>query len=228
MPSLSGSPDSNGGLFDTIVEEYKSLRQEALSAREAQLSVLRFGVAILGVVAGVAVTEREDDVLSGILLGAVAPFIVLFTLEVWVAEVERSVRAGAFIASIERRVAKYFPDDSAPMGWENWLRRRRDWSQKSVVVVATTSEQNRASIGRGVWIILFLVTVYVICWIGGSRSLDEHASYDIIFWGGLGGLVLMVVRVLFVLRGMVKRDQPPPIEQAWPVGGWPEPPPRTD
>ncbi|NLT06700.1 MAG: hypothetical protein GXY03_10380 [Solirubrobacterales bacterium] len=192
----------------TVLEEYRSLREEAVSARDAQLAVLRFGVAIVGVLValGVALREDQNSLLTGIILCLVVPATIFFVVELWIGEIERAARAGNVVASIEKRLGVHFRKAGAdpPMGWETWLR-DRDGKR--------SSEQQRTTFARtGVIFVLFVVFMAASV-AAGLYFLDEggHAgwidSFLVVVVVIAGGLV---ARTSLVVNRLSNTDAPDP------------------
>jgi len=195
-----------------VLEEYKSLRTEAMAARDAQLAVLRFGVAIVGVLVALGIALRDEEgALAGAFLCLIVPSVIFFVLELWVGEIERAIRAGSFVAAIEERLALHFQDqaESAPMGWEIWLRQS---------VEGKRSEHTAASVGRTLVIFALFVVFMGGSAAAGAFALNDHGM-DTLFWlflmGAVEILIVMAVRARFVYRRLRKLDAPPSLDNVW-------------
>ncbi len=135
-----------------LLEEYKTLRQEALAAVDRQQRVLASGVGVEGVVLGLGANASPGSTVAAVLLLVLGPLLALLVTVLWLGEIERMVRAGAFVSAIERRVARAFPDD-APLRWETWLRseapggRRILWVYRAVFLILWTVAATGAAIG---------------------------------------------------------------------------------
>lgn len=105
-----------------LLEEYKALRAEIVAALQLQQQVVAFGVTVLAGVSAVSAAILKDDPLAAMLVGSLSPAIALALLLVWLGELERMVRAGTWVALLERRVGLLFPDLPSPLGWESALR----------------------------------------------------------------------------------------------------------
>jgi hypothetical protein len=212
--------------YAALLEEYKSLRTEAVTARDAQLSILRVAVPLLAALIGLGVSlgQDEDKVVGGFLIVWSVPFVVGLTFEMWFAEVKRSVRAGVVVAAIERRLGKVFrPSDEAvaaalrpPMGWERWLRdneatHHRFWKKRS--------QQQNESVISAVVIFAFLFVVTIVSTVLGfsylSQSNDFPAMCETIIAVGLG-YVYLIVRGGFAVRDINRRNEIPDEEEVWP------------
>jgi hypothetical protein len=210
----------NSDWYIAVLEEYKSLRSEAVTARDAQLSVLRLGVALVAALIGLGVTLRSENFLGGILLSIVVPVFVILTFELWIGEIQRSVRAGAVVAAIEERLANIFRHEglAPPMGWELWLRSRPhnpSWPDSP-----RASQQQRDSVIRALVISGFLFFIALGSCILGIHFLwhDKYRAATYITGSVVGiGLVLLVVRAFFAMRGIRHRDAVPSSDELWPA-----------
>jgi hypothetical protein len=201
--------------YTAVLEEYKSLRAEAVTARDAQLSVLRIGVALIAGLIALGATLRNEEFLGGLLLSVIVPILVILTLELWIGEIQRSVRAGAFVAAIEHRLALLFAekDLDPPLAWETWLRNKSDASG-----IAVTSQQQKDSLVRSLVISGFLFLVA-----GGSCGLGLHflwhheyrsMTYAVGISVGIS-LVLLLVRAGFAVNGIKRRESAPDSGKVW-------------
>jgi hypothetical protein len=205
-----------------MLEEYRSLRSEAVKAREAQLSTLQLGVALVAALIGLGVTLRAEDFVGGGLLSVVVPVMVGLTFELWIGEVRRSVRAGAVVAAIEKRLALHFKNNplGPPMGWEIWLRRKTisdAWPHKSK---KQRSQQEHDSRVLALVISGFLFVVALGSCVLGLHFLwhNKYSDPTYIIGGVIGiGLILLVVRAGFAAHGIRLRDEPPEPDEVWPL-----------
>lgn len=208
--------------FRSMIEEYRSLRSEAVKAREAALRTLQLGVALVAALVGLGVTLRSEKFLGGGLLSVVVPVMVGFTFELWIGEIRRSVRAGAIVAAIEQRLARYFKEDplGPPMGWETWL--RRPASNDGNPIDEGRSQQEHDSLVLALAISAFLFVVAL-----GSCVLGLHFMWHDKYRGAtevvgvvIGvGLILLVVRACFAVHGIRLRDKPPEPGNVWKLEG---------
>lgn len=198
----------SGEWLRAVLGEYKSLRDEAVAARDAQLAVLRFGVAIIGALVALGLAGREQEPeLSGVMLCVLVPAVIFFVVELWVGEIQRSNRAGSFVATIERELARYFKDSRngsyrPPMGWENWL--RRDGS----------GEYKRANNVRAL-----VVSALFLFFMGGSylvglgvlreKHLDSYVAACTV--AAVVILASLLVRATYVI-GQIRSERPPDAE----------------
>lgn len=102
-----------------MVEEYRTVRQEALQSLSSQQTVLQFGLGTVGVLTGLALQLREDVTLAAVIFMGAVPLFAAFAVVMWAGEVERMVRAGAHLRAVEARVNECFSD--LPLRWETEL-----------------------------------------------------------------------------------------------------------
>jgi hypothetical protein len=207
--------DSNW--YGALLEEYKSLRTEALTARDAQLSILRVAVPLLAALIGLGVTVGLEDetVVGGLVLAIAVPLVVALTFEMWFAEVKRSVRAGAVVAATERRLGGLFPSETrSPAGWELWLRSETvpRYGKKQ-----ERSQQQNESVFSAAVIFSFLALVAVI---GSGVGLYFLWDYDLfVLWAALCGCLVgfLPLRVGLAVRDIKRRNEVPSEDEVWPV-----------
>jgi hypothetical protein len=111
--------------LNTALEEYRSIRAESMAALQSHLATLRYGLAGIVVLIGLALREHKEPLGWGIAL-TIVPILVLFVAIMWMGEYERMARAGRYLADFEARINGPFDDrgEEAPMKWENWLRNK--------------------------------------------------------------------------------------------------------
>lgn len=212
-------PGLSPGWYTAVIEEYKSLRAEAVTARDAQLSVLRLSIPLLAAVIGLGVTLRNDSFIGAMLLSAVVPAIAVWTFELWIGEAHRSVRAGSVVAAIEARLAKLFEPSGVgpPMGWEMWL--RKPAKEDGWPYGVKHSQQQRDSMVR-IGVISFLLLVLLIGSVVLGLHFLWHNNYETAMWINIGlvavGLIAMSVRFVAAVRGLRQRDCSARIDDVWP------------
>jgi hypothetical protein len=203
--------------YSAVLEEYRSLRSEAVTARDAQLSVLRLAVPLLAALIGLGVTLRSES-WGGLLLGITVPVIVILTFELWIGEIQRSIRAGAVVAAIEHRLGDLFKDSGLgpPMGWEKWLRSSTPAGWPNT---PTTSQQKKDSVVRALVISGFLLLIAIGSYVLGLHFLwhDDHRTTMYVVATVMGiSLLLLGVRIRYAVRGLERRDEVPPADELWP------------
>lgn len=211
----------NAEWYTALLEEYKSLRTEALTARDAQQSILRLAVPLLAALIGlgVSVSLKDESVVGGLLLAVSVPIVVALTFEMWVAEVQRSVRAGSVVAAIERRLGELFDGRTpgSPMGWELWLRSetRPPHGKKQ-----ERSQQQGDSVFSAAVIFVFLLIVAVISAGLGIYFLGHHGhSAEMWVTGGAisVGFLLLFVRAVFAASRIERLNEVPEGDEVWPA-----------
>src|SRR4051812_32693025 len=90
----------NDAWRELAIEEYKTLREESLQAQRQHHSALQLGFSGLAVLVGLSVALRDRTVAAVVLLAAV-PLLVVATVLIWLNELRRMVRAGAFLVEVE-------------------------------------------------------------------------------------------------------------------------------
>lgn len=104
-----------------LMEEYKSLRAEIVASISAQVSILGFGGAIVAIfaAAGTDIGARSAAV-SVVIFLAFLPAASYCTIDLWLAEVTRMLRAGGHLRDLEKRVNEQVYLDGEPLlCWEN-------------------------------------------------------------------------------------------------------------
>jgi hypothetical protein len=113
-------------LIEIAVKEYEIIRQEILTSMNNRVSILSFGVAIIGAIftASIAVFTKSDySLLPSLMLIFAVPAITSFILFMWLGEYQRMQRAGKFLVELERRINEMV--SSKVLTWETNLRAQR-------------------------------------------------------------------------------------------------------
>jgi len=111
---------------EIILKEYDTIRQEILTSMNNRVSILSFGLAIIGAIftATIAVsTTSGSSLLSSLMLVFAVPAINSFILFMWLGEYQRMQRAGKFLVSLEDRINKMA--STRLLTWETNLREQR-------------------------------------------------------------------------------------------------------
>lgn len=111
---------------EIILKEYETIRQEILTSMNNRVSILSFGLAIIGAIftASIAVfTTSSYSLLSSLMLIFAVPAINSFVLFMWLGEYQRMQRAGRFLVDLEDRINKIA--SSTLLTWETNLREQR-------------------------------------------------------------------------------------------------------
>ena len=89
-----------------VIEEYKSISEERLTALQTHQSTLGFGTAILGFLFVTGLNLWDKFLLPEFLFLFFTPIIIYLIIIVWVGELKRLVRACTFLAMIEEKINK--------------------------------------------------------------------------------------------------------------------------
>ena len=155
--------------LSVAMAEYESLRQESLQAQRQQQEVVRTGYAAITLLAGVAAALSGRGVAPTILL-LIAPLLAIGTAIVWLGELGRMVRVGAYLVEREAAVNDALSTSRGPrgtpeprsersspeltswstsaLGWESALREGRYPRQRLVNLYKATFI-NLATLGTG-------------------------------------------------------------------------------
>ena len=118
MPTSESGADA---WLAIAVEEYKTLREESLQAQRQHHSALQLGFSGLAVLVGLSVALHDRAVAAVVLLTAV-PLLVAATTLVWLNELRRMVRAGAYLVEVEGHLNDSAAGRVPAVGWETSLR----------------------------------------------------------------------------------------------------------
>jgi hypothetical protein len=127
------------------LEEYKSLRQESLSAIEQMQRTLQIGLVAIGVLTafGADAVTRGTGVAVGLALAT--PVLAALVAALRLDELHRAVAAGAHAAGLEQRIARKVRDEVPPLTWESKVQRQfkptedkiRHWATLAALLAAT-------------------------------------------------------------------------------------------
>lgn len=180
--------------ISVVMEEYKTLRAESLTAIQMQQSVLRFGAAILGIVLATGINVWDKPLLTSFIFLFLTPAISYLLIIVWMGEVERMVRAGKFLVLIEEKVNTVFGRTQKALEWESWLHTKKNgktpqviWNYASIVSIFLSI--SLASIFLGVYKVynilcsnyvailiiveLFILFIVIFLFLSKARYLRE-------------------------------------------------------
>jgi hypothetical protein len=128
---------------EAALEEYKSLREESLTAMRGQQAILSFGTATLAVsiAAGFNVWDKAAVLPEAIFLFFV-PVIAYLVLIIWMGEVARMMRVGWYIAIREGEINAKIPAGEGALAWETYLRTKTGvrtpqlvWNYKAIIAL---------------------------------------------------------------------------------------------
>src|SRR5437763_12927819 len=100
------------------LEEYRTLREEALDALREQITVQRFGLAGLGVLLGIGIQARSDIAVAATVLLGLTPLAAVFLLVMWMVAYGRMATIGMQLARLEAEISDRFPAEPWPLTWE--------------------------------------------------------------------------------------------------------------
>jgi hypothetical protein len=171
------------------IEEYKSLREESLQAQRQHHSALQLGFSGLAVLVGLSVALHDRTVAAVVLLTAV-PLLVTATVLIWLNELRRMVRAGAFLVEAERRLNRSLPGTTPAVSWETTLRRgagpqTRLTNLYRAIFAILLGLYGIAAVA-GMWLLvalhagLLLLIVIPVELSGGLRLLDLFARFEVV------------------------------------------------
>ena len=170
--------------LSAVMEEYKTLRQESLSAIDRQERLLASGTAVSGVVLGLGATASPGSSVSVVLLLVLAPGLAWLVTIMWLGEVERMVRAGAYVSVIEQRVNSDLGGDAPALGWESFLRREAPGGRRILWVY------------RSVFGILWFIAV--AAGVVGCLGVAKHSAVWTVVAGVLVAVVLFSLLCFYV------------------------------
>jgi hypothetical protein len=107
---------------DVLLEEYRTLREEALQAMQQQGTILQFGLAALTLLLGLSAQIKVLEAAAALQFAAV-PLLAWLVLVVWQGEVSRMRRAGRFIADLEKEINKEITQEGPGLSWETTLQK---------------------------------------------------------------------------------------------------------
>lgn len=180
---------------ETLLKVYELLRAEINGSQAAQLQIISFGTATLGLVSGAAFIGAETVFRSDVLV-VFLPLLAYLTLTIWFAEVMRMFRAGSFLLVLEKRLDEA---EDGSLNWEATVWRGR-------VKYAVESRRGRIRAYYNVFdpdqLRLFAVSLLFLTIAGSSIAMGwAGASLGQRWFAvGAGVLALMVLVLLYHLR----------------------------
>ncbi len=130
-----------------MMHEYEAIRNEVVTSLGAQVAVLSFGAATLGLmVAAAAEIWSDAGIVASLLLIWGVPAVCFLTLSMHAFEMVRIMRASLFIHDIERCVNEAYRQDGGNNSnagillWEQWMSQRGqyDMATRSRTILTTT------------------------------------------------------------------------------------------
>ena len=174
--------------LSVLIEEYKTLREEAITALKLQQAVVRYSLATIGVLVAVSFSIWDKSY-SQYVFFVLIPLCCYFGLTVWMGEVGRMMRAGNRVAVVESKVNILFQGESV-LSWETDLRSASDG--KTIQL-----EWNYFAI-----ILLHLGISVASVWIGLSKTWSDHSSDALLAIALTEAAVLIIVVLVHFLQGL--------------------------
>jgi hypothetical protein len=179
------------------MHEYDAIRNELNTSLAAQVSIMSFGAATVGLLVAAAATLWERaGIITGALLLFVVPAACLLTLSIHATEMVRLMRAGLFLNHIENWVNKGpfcsgRQPDSGILLWEQWGIRRgpQDMARRSRQAITYT------------FVLLALGFMAAGYW---RLRMDDALSSE---WYALGTLGVALIPVVLGLRGVIRMQR---------------------
>ena len=119
----SRTAERNTAAVNVVLEEYRTLRQEALTSMGTQQSILSFGTAALGILLAGAFNVFNEPLPAALVFLLFVPLLSDLVFVLWMTEVVRMLRAGYFLARVERRVDELMAHEDL-LSWERWAHAR--------------------------------------------------------------------------------------------------------
>jgi hypothetical protein len=114
-------------VFTLVMHEYAAIRAELDTSLSAQVSIMSFGAATVGLlVAAAGALWPDEPLLAGLLLLLVVPAACFLALAIHAGEMVRLMRAGLFLNHLENCVnralwpARHQNDHAGVLIWEQW------------------------------------------------------------------------------------------------------------
>jgi hypothetical protein len=108
---------------EVMLEEYRTLRQEVFTSMGTQQSILSFGTAALGILLAGAFNVFGEPLPAALIFLLFVPLVSHLILVLWMTEVVRMLRAGYFLARVERKVDDLM-ESKELLSWERWAHAR--------------------------------------------------------------------------------------------------------
>lgn len=142
MASPLQTNDASGDRLEVElrVAEYKSVREEWLTSRDAQQHTLQWTLAALAVLlAGILTSEaRHDQPFIYITMAGVVAAIAISSQAIWFGELMRMERASLFLRGLEMAYRDLGTDNSwpPPLIWDSWRAFRGDHEDSPMIYSA--------------------------------------------------------------------------------------------
>lgn len=179
----------------TLLKQYELLRAEVNGTLAAQLQILSFGTATLGLVTGSAFIGADDAFRDDVLV-VFLPLLAYMTLIIWFSEVMRMLRAGSFLLRIEKRLDL---EGDGSLAWEGSV-----WRGRTKYAVAPDGHLRSSRIRPYYSIFdpdqlrLFAVTLLFFIIAGSSIAMGWEGATLAQQWFAVGAGVIAVVVILLL------------------------------
>ena len=160
------------------LEEYKTIRDESLGSMNSQQTTLKVGIGTVGVVIASGFNVWEKNLLPDLIFLIFNPIICYLTLLIWLGEVARMMRAGHFLAILEKRISAKFTEYVDVLSWENWIRTKD-----------SIGRNRKRTFSYIAIMILFFFTALSSIMIGAYRICDK---VDFRLWVSIMSIELLV------------------------------------
>jgi hypothetical protein len=172
---------------DVAMEEYKTLREESLSAIEQAQHSLQLGLAAIAAITAFGATKGTSGAtVQDVAIAVASPLVAALVGVLWLLEVRRAVRAGAYNARLEQRINRHFPNEKAALGWESEIQRQ-------------FTGKGSYTFDRAVLLTLFATTIPSV--VVGLVRLDKRHQEGW-FWGALAfDIALLLAAIAYQLVG---------------------------
>jgi hypothetical protein len=87
---------------------------------QAQQTILQFGITGVAVLTGLGL-QNDDKLLAILVLLFLVPLLSIFFVSIWFVEIFRSIRAGMYIACLEKKINAVIGGNIRALEWESWL-----------------------------------------------------------------------------------------------------------
>lgn len=183
----------------TLVKQYEFLRGEIDGTLAAQLQILSFGTATLGLVTGAAFVGADDAFRDDVLV-VFLPLLAYMILIIWFSEVMRMLRAGSFLLKLEKRLD--IAGDGS-LAWEASV-----WTGRTKYAVAPDGHMRGSRIRPYYSVFdpdqlrLLAVTLLFFTIAGSSIAMgwDGATAGQRWFAIGVGAVAVLIVLLLYHLR----------------------------
>jgi hypothetical protein len=188
-PVTFRTEDSDVAMWlSSALSEYSSLRTESLQAMQAQQTILQFGITGVAVLTGLGL-QSDDKLLAILVLLFLVPLLSIFFVSIWFVEIFRSIRAGMYIACLEKKINAVIGGTVRALEWESWLRDHPE---------ARMFTRDRMSFG--ILYIFNLAGVVLAAYLAHSADFHLIHPLPIIAGFGLACAFLLVIGALLYRR----------------------------